>query len=259
MIHSASNLLQRNAAVQAVHAGASITETARRAGVSRPTLYRWLKAFDPDKPRASLRPQKRGPKSPRWEGEVIDNVIKLIRHYPDLWGRHRVALALAERGITVSEATISRMLPVARKRIEIEHDRDVRERQSRRSRQVAAMVRRDKRDARKEEEVQQWIEQNITPDLTPEEAFYRIGVTLVKTAWKLKVKHLTPTLRDLADAYRRAVCNNPNLAAEDSWLLESHKWRDQDYARVAALNHWVKRFRRGDCSDVPVRPLSITS
>jgi transposase len=259
MIHSASNLLQRNAAVQAVRAGASITETARRTGVSRPTLYRWLKAFDPDKPRASLRPQKRGPKSPRWEGEVIDTVIKLIRHYPDLWGRHRVALALAEHGIIVSEATVSRMLPVARKRIEIEHDRDVHERRSRRSRQVAARARREKRDARREEEAQQWIEQNITPDLTPEEAFHRIGVTLAKTAWKLKVKHLTPTLRDLADAYRSAVCNNPDLAAEDAWFFESHKWRDQDYAHVAALNHWVKRFRRGDCSDVPVWPLSITS
>ena len=117
---------------------------------------------------------------------MIDAVIKLIRDYPDLWGRHRVALALAERGITVSEATISRMLPVARKRIEIERDRIVRERRSRRSRQVAAMVRRDKRDARKEEEVQQWLEQNITCDLTPEEAFQRIGATLSKTAWKLK-------------------------------------------------------------------------
>lgn len=259
MIHSASNLLQRNAAIQAVRAGASVAETARRTGVSRPTLYRWLKAFDPDKPRASLRPQKRGPKSPRWEGEVIDTVIKLICDHPNLWGRRRVALALAERGITVSEATVSRMLPVARKRIGIEHDRDVRERQSRRSRQVGAMVRGDKRGARREEEVQQWIEQNISPDLTPEEAFHRIGVTLAKTAWKLKAKHLTPTLRDLADAYRSAVCNNPNLAAEDAWLLESWKWRNQDHARVGALNHWVKRFRRGDCSDVPVWPLSIAS
>jgi hypothetical protein len=41
-------------------AGASITETARRAGVRRATLYRWLKAFDPDRPLASLRPDNRG-------------------------------------------------------------------------------------------------------------------------------------------------------------------------------------------------------
>ena len=186
---------------------------------------------------------------------MIDAVIKLIRDYPDLWGRHRVALALAERGITVSEATISRMLPVARKRIEIERDRIVRERRSRRSRQVAAMVRRDKRDARKEEEVQQWLEQNITCDLTPEEAFQRIGATLSKTAWKLKVTHLTPTLRDLADAYRSAVCDDPELPAKDAWLRETSRWQDQDHARVAALNHWVRRYRRGERGS----PLSVTS
>jgi hypothetical protein len=218
-------------------------------------LYRWLNAFDPDKPRASLRPQKRGPKAPRWDGEVIDIVIKLIRHYPKLWGRRRVALALAERGITVSEATVSRMLPIARQRIEIERDRKVRERQSRRSRQVAAMARHDKRDAGKEDEVRQWFEQNITPVLTPEEALQRIGTTLSKTAWKLKVTHLTPTLRALADAYRSAVCDDPDLPAKDAWLRESSRWQNQDYALVAALNHWVRRFRRCERGS----PLSVTS
>jgi hypothetical protein len=120
------------------------------------------------------------------------------------------------------------------------------------------MIRRDKRDARMEEEVIQWLERNITPDLTPDEAFRRIGATLAETAWKLKVTHLTPTLRDLADAYLRAVCNDLGLPAEDQWLRDTQRWRNQDYARVAALNHWNKRFRRGDRSVTPVWPLSIT-
>ena len=182
MMHSASEPLRRISAVHAVRAGASITETAQHAGVTRATLYRWVKAFDPDRPRASLRPQKRGPKAPRWEGKVIDTVIKMIRDYPDLWGRHRVTMALAERGIIVSEATASRLLPVARDRITAERDRKARERQSRRSRQVAAMLRRDRRHARREDEVRMWFEENITPDLTPEEAFQRIGATLTETA-----------------------------------------------------------------------------
>ncbi len=117
MMCSASELLRRISAAEAVRDGASITETAQQVGVTRTTLYRWLKAFDPDKPRASLRPQTRGPKAPRWEGKVLDTVIELIRDYPHLWGRHRVTLALAGRGIIVSEATVSRMLPVARERI----------------------------------------------------------------------------------------------------------------------------------------------
>jgi hypothetical protein len=95
--------------------------------------------------------------------------------------------------------------------------------------------------------------------LTPEEAFRRIGRGLSETAFKITVRHLTPTLIELADAYRRAVCSNPDLPAKDEWLRETWCWRNQDYARVAALNHWRKRYRRRDRSDMPVWPLSITS
>src|SRR5262249_59749644 len=119
-------------------------------------------------------------------------------------------------------------------------DRETRQRQSRRSRQVAGMIRRDQRDAEMEGEVRAWFEQNITPDLTPEEAFRRIGTTLARTAWKLKVAHLTPTLRDLADAYRRAVPSDP---AAPQWLRESGRWRNQDHARVAALHHLAGPYR----------------
>jgi hypothetical protein len=214
-------------------------------------LYRWNEAFDPDKPRVSLRPQKRGPKAPRWEGKAIDTVIELIRDYPDLWGRHRVTLTLAERGITVSEATVSRMLPVARERIAIDRDREAHTQQARLTRELSAKARRDERDARREAEVREWFEQNVTPDLTPEEAFQLIGATLARTAWKLKVTHLTPTLRGLADAYRRAICGDPALPVEDVWLRESWRWADQDHARVAALNHWARRYRRGDRGIMP--------
>jgi hypothetical protein len=52
----------------------------------------------------------------------------------------------------------------------------------------------------------------------------------------------------LADAYREAVGNDPNLPPEDAWLRESYRWQDQDHARVAALSHLVKHFRRGAMS-----------
>jgi transposase len=236
-----------------------MTDAAHRAGVTRATLYRWLTAFDPDRPRASLRPQKRGPKAPRWKGEVLGTVINLIHDHPDLWGRHRVTVALAKRGITVSEATVSRILREARKRISIERDRAQRARRSRRTREVAAMIRRDERDARREAETRQWFEDNITRGITPEEAIQRIAVALSEISWRIQTKDLTPTLRELADAYRRAVCNDPELPAEDEWLRDSSRWQDQDHARVAALNHWVRRHRRGDHSVTPVCPLSVTS
>ena len=186
---------------------------------------------------------------------MLGTVINLIHHHPDLWGRHRVTLALAERGIAVSEATVSRILPVARERIAIERDRKERARRSRRSREVAAMTRRDERDARREAEVRQWFEQNIHPGITPEEAIQHIAIALSETGWKIRTKDLTPTLRELADAYRRAICNDPELPSKDEWLRNSWPWQNQDHARVAALNHWVKRYRHGD--RLPV--LALTS
>jgi transposase len=113
--------LTRRTSVKAVRDGASVTDTARRYGVSRSTLHRWLRAFDPEHPVASLRPEKPGPKAPRWDDATIEFVIDLIgdhltgppgqrRRVPgNQWGRHRVALALAERGIIVSEATVGRI------------------------------------------------------------------------------------------------------------------------------------------------------
>ena len=120
MRQNASQLTRRNS-VKAVRDGASVTDTARRYGVSRSTLHRWLRAFDPEHPVASLQPEKRGPKAPRWDNATLEFVVELIgdhvtgppwqpRRVPgNRWGRHRVALALAERGIIVSEATVGRI------------------------------------------------------------------------------------------------------------------------------------------------------
>src|SRR6516162_4634959 len=137
MAQNASQLTRRTL-VKAVLDGASVTDTARRYGVSRSTLHRWLRAFNPEHPVASLRPDKPGPKTPRWDDATLEFVVELIgdhltgppwqpRRVPgNRWGRHRVALALAERGIIVSEATVSRMLVVARARIAQERAREAR-------------------------------------------------------------------------------------------------------------------------------------
>jgi transposase len=237
----------RKCTIEAVHAGTSITEAARNAGVTRATLYHWLKAFDPDRPRASLQPQPRGPKSPRWGDEVVDAVINVIRHDPELWGCRRVAVALAERGIIVPERTVSRILLVARERIATERDREQRKRQARNSRRVAALARRDELDARREVEVRQWLEENITPGMLLEEAMERICAALSDTAWKFKTNLLTPTLCQLADSCIKAARDNP---AVPQWLRESYRWGDQDHARVAALNYLVKLFRRGEIKQI---------
>jgi len=105
------------------------------------------------------------------------------------------------------------------------------------------MIRRDERDAQREAEVRQWFQRNITSDITPEEAIRRVVVVLSETGWKIRIKDLTPTLRELADAYLRAVVDDPELAAEDTWLRDAHRWGDKGQARAAALNHLRKRHQ----------------
>jgi len=60
--------VDRSLDVREVRTGGSVIEVASKVGVTRATLYRWLKAFDPERPLASLRSQKPGPKAPHWEG-----------------------------------------------------------------------------------------------------------------------------------------------------------------------------------------------
>lgn len=244
MAQIASKLARRKA-IEAARAGGSIAETAHAAGVTPTTLYRWLKAFDPDRPVASSRPQKRGPKGPRWKPKVVDAVVEIIEHDPALWGRRRVAVALVERGITVSDGTVSRILRAARARLEEQRGRAAHTSDRKTATRMRHEQRRKEHDARREAEMRQWLEHNITPGITREEALLRIGRALSETRWRIGIKDLTPTLRSLADAYRRAVCEQPDLPERDRWLHESYRWPNQDYARVAALNHWAERYRRG--------------
>jgi hypothetical protein len=157
-------------------------------------------------------------------------------------------LALAERGIKVSEATVTRLLPIARDRIAAERDRKYRAEQARRNREMATTARHGARAAAAEAEVRRWIKENLTPDLTPDEAMHRFAQGLADTFWKIRVKDLTPTLRGAADAYRRAACDDLGLPEDYGWLHDSWHWRDQDHARVAALNNLSLRYRRGELS-----------
>lgn len=192
-------------------AGAPIAGNARAAGVAPATLYGWLKTFDPDLPVASSRLHKRGPKAPRWKPEVLDVVIKIIERDPDLCGRHRVASALVERDIVLSESTVSRILRRAGAGIEEAHDREARMSRREMAARRRHEQRREQHDARREADVRQWLVQNITP----EEAFQRIGRVLSETGWRIRIKDLTPLLRSMADAYRRAVCEQHELPEQD--------------------------------------------
>ena len=285
----------RRASVKAVRDGASVTDTARRYGVSRSTLHRWLRAFDPDHPVASLRPDKPGPKAPRWDNATLEFVVELIgdhvtgppsqpRRVPgNQWGRHRVALALAERGIVVSEATVSRMLVVARERIAQEQAWEERAEEVRLRREGRTAARRAARDRERRQMWQERLATALAPGLTGPERIRHVADALASKGWKIQVKDLTPDLEALADAYlafrvRHAGKNGQAISAEEKWLMDTYRWVRKlagqdpavaglgamlgggpniDHLRVAALNHLVKNFK-SDTASSAAEPSSLT-
>jgi transposase len=270
--------MRRIEAIIAVHGGASITDTARRFGVNRATLHRWLNVFDPKHPVASLRPRKRGPKSPRWSDEVVVPVMRLIADHPDWWGKRRVAQALHGRGVTLSEATAGRILVAARQRIAETRQREASRQQAERRRQARVMAQRHQRDAERRAFWQEQLEPAFARGLSGEERLRRIAQALASKGWKIQTKDLTPELRDIADDYLAAVAAREIVPPSESWLLDADRWvrklKDPahreglrqmlhevgiksgpniDHLRVGALNHLAK-----NCGPAALAPAQIS-
>jgi len=132
-------------------------------------------------------------------------VALIIKDHPEWWGRTRVCAALADRGLVMSESTAGRILPVARERLARQQAAQQRVAQACNSRRVAAMIRRDERDAERQETVRRKFDEIFVPGVSAEEALTQIAGALAEKGWKVQVKDLTPELRDLADAYLRSV------------------------------------------------------
>jgi transposase len=254
--------MRRIEAITAVRDGTTITNTARRFGVSRATLHRWLKAFDPNHPIASLRPQRRGPEAPRWGDDIVLQVMELIGDHPDWWGRRRVARALSERGVTLSEATVGRILVVARERIAVERQREARKQNADRRRRVRVTARRHERDTERRSLWRERLEPAFAPGLPAEERLRSIAQVLALKRYKIQVKDLTPELCAIADEYIENLGWRDTFSPAEKWLIDAHRWLpklkdpelrssedrlrssgpDVDHLRAAALNHLGKHF-----------------
>jgi transposase len=197
----------RKDAINAVRSGATtITAAAAKFGVSRATLHRWLRAFDPDRPIASARPRKSGPKGPRWNEEAITAVVATIRDHPDWWGRTRVAAALADRGIVLSERTVGKIIAAARERLA----RERRAAQARRSRQIAVIIRREEREAARREMVIKQLHEIFVPGVDVEEALAKLAAAFAAKAGNSRPK-----------TSRRSFANSPTPTSKRSPLCPS--------------------------------------
>jgi putative transposase len=89
-------------------------------GISRATLYRWLKRFDP-KDLISLREQSRRPRRvrrPLWSWQLVRAVKELREEYPR-WGKDKLVVLVRGQGHEASTSTVGRILRHLKQRGEL--------------------------------------------------------------------------------------------------------------------------------------------
>jgi putative transposase len=103
---------QRQRMVDWHHAhGGNVSRTARHFGYSRATVYRWLKRADPRRP-ASLADRSSRPKTVRqrtW-GEAAAAAVRRAREEYPRWGKDKLVVVLAARGVRRSVSMVGRIL-----------------------------------------------------------------------------------------------------------------------------------------------------
>ena len=83
--------------------GLSAADAARGVGVSRATLYRWLRRIEPK----SRRPRQL--RKPNWPPALVKAVEHLRADNP-MWGKRKLAVLMRREGIAVSTSTVGRIL-----------------------------------------------------------------------------------------------------------------------------------------------------
>lgn len=91
--------------------GRNASLTCRHFGISRDTLHRWLKRYDPGD-LSSLNDHSRAPKTRRGRTtptRTIDAVIALRDTHPE-WSKYKIGFVLRQGGLRVSDSTVGRLL-----------------------------------------------------------------------------------------------------------------------------------------------------
>lgn len=95
----------------------SVSLTSRHFGISRSTVYRWKRRYNP-KNLQSLEDRPKTPKrkkTPQWGYELKERVKALREEYP-FWGKEKLALLLKQEGYSPSSSTVGRILTYLKRR-----------------------------------------------------------------------------------------------------------------------------------------------
>lgn len=91
--------------------GRNARKTCRHFGISPDTFYRWKKRYRHDDLK-TLEVRSRRPKRvrrPTWTTETVQAVLVLREEYPN-WGKEKLVILIAERGIKVSASMVGRII-----------------------------------------------------------------------------------------------------------------------------------------------------
>ena len=105
--------LRREAVELASHPEANLSQVARRFGVSRRTLYKWLWRWE-EQGEAGLRDRSRRPRSsPRRTVESMEQRVVDLRLSRPTWGGRKIAGRLRKRGLkgVPAPSTVTGILP----------------------------------------------------------------------------------------------------------------------------------------------------
>lgn len=127
-----SSSAERRKWVQRYHQTGNISAVCREFGISRTTLYKWLKRSDPNRPSKALRSRSRRPltRSPRkWDDWDFKTLAVLDWHTGGRLSAVRLSQQLEEKAeVRLSRSTVARLLAQIKKRCPVckrydrEHD-----------------------------------------------------------------------------------------------------------------------------------------
>ena len=109
-------------------------------GMSRATLYRWIKGFDPKDP-CSVKERSRRPhrvRKPQWSWKLGEAVRELREQYPR-WGKDKLAILLTQHGWHTSVSTVGRILADLKRRGRLTEPRGIAISATRRSKRPYAV------------------------------------------------------------------------------------------------------------------------
>jgi transposase InsO family protein len=142
-----------------------VAEAVAAFGVSRATLYRWLKRYDPDD-LTKLEPRSRRPHRTRrhqWTAPQEQAVLAVRQQHPR-YGKRKLQVLLLAQGIDLSASMIGRILVSLKRRQLLREPHGVRVRKPRAARPYATRVPKDKRQPTTPGEMIQVDTMQLRPD-----------------------------------------------------------------------------------------------